>query len=419
MRIGDLYSKAASLFRASPPKPRETISSSFAGGGFFGRFGFNGPNTTGVNVNERSAYSLPAFYAGVNAICSDLSALPLELVQVKDGVTRKAVEHPAYSLFSRSPDNITTSMRWRAAITSHAIVWGGGFAEITPSIDDSRLYLFLLDPSQVTIQIEPSGDVKYMTAGGALPKEKIVHLAGLSHDGITGHPLVRLARQSLGLGLAAEQFGGSYIGNGSAAAGWFKPPVELKKEARDAFLQSVDERHKGPESAGKMGLLPPGWDFQESKGGASPESAQLMELRRFSILEVARLLNCPPHRVGDYSNASYSSIEASNLQYATNTLVPWAQAFEESLALRLLSDEDVANGYQFKHDFRSILRADSQARAALYTVLFNTTAISPNEIRAMEGLNPRDGGDEYLTPLNLGTPGTTTPLPSGKMEPKK
>jgi HK97 family phage portal protein len=142
----------------------------------------------------------------------------------------------------------------------------------------------------------------------------------------------------------------------------------------------------------------------------------MMELRRFSVLEVARLLRVPPHKLGDYSNASYSSIEAANLEYVQTTLLPWAEAFEQSLNLRLLTDAEVAAGYTFRHDFSALLRADAAGRAALYTTLFNTTSISPNEIRAREGMNPRAGGDEFLTPLNM-TPGPNPPPnpPSGGM----
>jgi len=418
MRIGEAFNRFTTFFRSSPPGPRASNSSTFMGNGFLNRHGFQSVNTTGVNVNERTALTLPAFFAGVNVISSSLASLPLELVQIQNGVTRKATEHRCYPIFSRSPDNQTTSMRWRSAITSHAIVYGGGFAEITPAVDDSRIYLFLLDPATTQVQIASTGEVRYTTAGGTLAKEKIVHFSGLSHDGITGHPIVKLARQALGLGLAAEQFGGSYLGNGTGSAGWFQPPNDLKAEARKEFLESVDERHKGPEQAGRMGLLPVGWNFLESKGGANPESAQLLELRQFSVLDVARLLNVPPHKLGDKSGESYASIEASNLDFTQSCLVPWAEAFEQSLNLRLLSDEEVGAGFTWRHDFTAALRADAAGRSALYTTLWNTASISSNEIRAREGMNPRPGGDEYLVPLNL-APSMAPPPDAGKTKPKK
>jgi HK97 family phage portal protein len=296
-------------------------------------------------------------------------------------------------------------MRWRSAITSHAIIYGGGFGEIVPAVDDSRVYLFLLDPASTQVQISTTGDVSYVTAGGTLPKEKIVHFAGLSHDGITGHPIVRMARQALGLGLAAQEFGGAYLGNGTGAAGWFVPPNELRAEAKKEFLDSVEERHQGPEMAGRMGILPPGWNFLESKGGANPENAQLLDLRQFSVLDVARLLRVPPHKLGDKSGESYASIEASNLEYIQGTLLPWAEALEQSLSLRLLSDEEVAAGYTWRHDFRSLLRADATGRANLIKTMFQSKALTPNEIRIGEGYSPIDSPDMNQTymQLNQGT----------------
>jgi HK97 family phage portal protein len=406
MRIGEAIDRFTALFRSSPPGPRQSDSASFMGRGLLNRLGYQSPNTTGVAVTERSALSLPAFYAGVNCIASDLSAIPLELLQVMpDGSTRKAKEHKAWPIFSRSPDGNTTSIRFRSALTAHAIIYGGGYAEIVPAIDSSRVYLFLLDPEATSITLSPGGEVSYQTSGGTLPKEKVVHFSGLSHDSLCGHPLVRLARQALGLGLAGQDFAASFLGNGTGAAGWFVPPNELRAEAKKEFLDSVEERHKGPEMAGRLGILPVGWTFEESKGGSNPEQAQLLDMRAFTVLDVARLLRVPPHKLGDKSGESYASIEASNLEYIQGTLLPWAEALEQSLNLRLLTDEEAAAGYTWRHDFKSLLRADATGRANLIKTMFTSKALTPNEIRISEGYQPIDQPDMNATymQLNQGT----------------
>jgi HK97 family phage portal protein len=415
-----VFQRLSRIFRASPPAPRQ--GQPLINAGFLNRFGFGfAPvaNTTGVAVNERTALALPAFLCGVNCIASDLSALPLELVQVmSDGTVRPAKEHPAWPIFSRSPDGQTTSQRWRSAILAHSIVYGGGFSEIVPAVDGSRVYLFLLDPAATSVQIDPGGGVRYVTAGGTLPPESVVHVAGLSFDGLTGSPLVRLARQALGLGLAAEQFAGSFLGSSASPAGWFKSPNNLKPEAKREFLDSVEERHAGPESAGKAGILPPGWDWLEVKSSANPASAELMELRRFSVLEVARLLRLPPHKLGDYSNASYSSIEAANIEYQAN-LRPWAEAFEQALNWRLLTDEEAAAGFQFRHDFSALLRTDTAARTARNSAMMAWGCLQPDEWRISEGFEPlnTDRSRSTYTPLNM-TPAPTPVPESGKLEPK-
>lgn len=391
---------------APKTRPPESGVGLLSGGGLFGRFVYGSPNTTGVNVNEHSAMSLPAFFAGVNIIASDLSALPLELVQrMPDGSTRKAVEHPAWALFARSPDGMSTSMRWRSAITSHAIVYGGGYAEIVPAVDNSRLYAYLLDPDRVQVVYSPTEGLRYQTGGGVLPAENVVHFAGLSHDGVTGHPIVQLARQALGLGIAANDFAGSYLGNGTASAGFFQPPVDLKQEALDNFLKSFEARHAGSGSAGRAGVLPVGWNWLESKGGANPESAQLLDLRSFSVKDVARLLRIPLHKLADMSAVSYASIEASNLEYVQGTLSPWAEAFEQSLNLKLLSDAEVAAGYTFRHDFVQLLKADVVGRTARNRAMFASAALTPDEWRASEGFPPLGTPDSTKTyaPMNMTT----------------
>jgi HK97 family phage portal protein len=358
-----------------------------------------------VYVDEESCLALPALYCGINTIASDLSALPLELVQrMPDGRTRKAVEHPAWKLFARSPDGVSTPMRWRQAFTAHCILYGGGFAQIVRSVDNSRIWLYLLDPAMTTVQYLPDWTLRYQTNGGLLEPSQVVHWASLSHDGITGHPLIKIARESIGLGIAAQRFGGSYIGNASSIAGFFKPPNDLTPEAKCKFLESVSAEHQGPELAGRMGTLPVGWDFQELGGGASPESAQLLDLRQFSVSDVARLLRVPQHKLGVQEGQSYASIEAMQIDYVSGTLLPLAESLEQSLSLRILTDDEVQAGYAFRTDFRSILRADATARSNRLKTLFMIKGLTPNEARIEEGYDPIDDPtmNQTYMQLNMG-----------------
>jgi HK97 family phage portal protein len=370
-----------------------------------------GLNTTGVQIDERTALSLPAAFASVNTISTDLASMPLRLVQeMDDGRAREAKEHPAYATFRRSPDDQTTPMRFRQAWLSHALTYGDGYAEIVRSIDGKRIYLYLINPETTQIiphrepAVGPSDGVwtiRYNANGVMLDKEQVLHLAGLGYNGLQGYGLVRMANQTFGLGLGADRFGGAFLGNGAATSGFIKSSAELTDDAVKEMREAFDERHAGTANAGRIGVLPPGFDFQST--ASKPKDAQLTELRGFQVLECARLWRVPPHKLGDYSNASYSSIEAANLEYLQMTLLPWAEAVEQTLNLRLLTAAEQANGFTFKHDFRSMMRADAAGRAALIQVLGNLGAVTRNEIRAGEGYEPLDDptANQPLVPLNM------------------
>jgi HK97 family phage portal protein len=384
----------------------------WSGGGFMvgaGGLGgrrVQGVNTTGVAVNERSALSLPAAYAGVNAVSTDLASLPLRLVQVVDGAERQATEHRAYGLWMRSPDGGgTTPMRFRQALMSHVLTYGSGYAEIVNSNDRGRVYLYLLDPASTQPYLDADRVLQYRIAGvggaSTAAAERVLHLSGLSYDGVCGYGLVTLARQAFGLGLAAERFGGSYLGKGVYSSGLLKSPQGLTPKAFEELVDSFVRNKVGSEQAGGVGILPPGFEYESMS--SSPVDAQLCELRAFQVLEMARLFRLPPHKLGDYTKASYASIEAANLEYVQTTLLPWAVAFEQALNLRLLTEGEQVAGFTFKHDFTAFLRADAAGRSALYTTMFQAGALTPNEIRAGEGYQPRGdaaAGQTY-SPLNL------------------
>jgi phage portal protein BeeE len=104
----------------------------------------------------------------------------------------------------------------------------------------------------------------------------------------------------------------------------------------------------------------------------------------------------------DYSEMHYSTVEASNREYVQTALQPWAKALEESLNLRLLTEEEQAAGFTFKHDFSALLRGDAAARTAMFSAMTDRGVLSPNQWAIEEGFPPFEGGDEHRMPLNTG-----------------
>jgi HK97 family phage portal protein len=401
MKLGFLKN----IFRSNLPAPTARPNPTF-GGGFLNRFGFGSPNTTGVHVTEQTALSHPAWYAATSIISTGLASLPLRLVQrMPDGSSRPAKEHRAYAAFARTPDGYTTPNRFRAALVGHALTYGNAFCEIVTSTDKSKVWLYLLDPEATFARYRPDWTVEYVTGGRSLSADKVVHVANLGWDGLNGYPVVRLAKQSLGLGMAATEWAGSFLGNSAKPSGYVQTSETLKAEERAEFLKNFNEYHAGPQNSGRVSMLPPGFTFNELKGTTEAASSGLNDLRAFSVLDVSRLTSVPPHKLGDRSGESYASIEASNLEFVQTALLSWSVAVESSLNLKLLTDEEYEAGYRFEHDFRELLRADATGRANLIRVMFASKSITPNEIRIGEGFEPIDSTDMNQTymQLNQGT----------------
>jgi HK97 family phage portal protein len=172
----------------------------------------------------------------------------------------------------------------------------------------------------------------------------------------------------------------------------------LKDDAYKRLKEGFETRYAGIDKAHKTAVLEQGLKYQRI--GIEPEAAQFLESRRFSIEEIARWFRIPPHMIGDLSKSSFSNIEQQSIDFVTHSLRPHLVRWEQELNKKLFTTED-RKKYFISFNIEGLLRGDAQARAGLYQVLFNTSSITPNEIRSKENMNPIDGGDDVFVQMNM------------------
>ena len=357
---------------------------------------------SGQNVTPESALSLTAAYAAINVISTDVASLPLKLYRKRrDGGRDEVTDDPRAALMTVSPDGETTSIRFRQAGMGHVLGWGNGYAEIMFDGDGVATKLELLDPGATAPERIPQNKrLFYRTTGGrTIPPYRVLHLAGLGYDGLKGYSPITLAREAVGLGMAAESFGCTFFGNGTWPGLVLESPTKMSKEAIANLREQWEDLHRGSDNSHRVAVLESG--LKASRVTISPEDAQFLETRKFQVVEIARLFRLPPHKIGDYSQSHLANIEASNLDYVTTVLMPWCVMIEQECNFKLLTADDRAKGLYFEHNMAALLRGDMRARAEFYAKMRDLAAISPNEIRAKENLNPIDGGDIYLAPMNM------------------
>lgn len=391
------------------------------------------PSISGITVTPQTALSYTAYYAGIRVISEDVASLPLAVFRRRPKGGAKLVrDHPITRRFSRCPagdSNEVTSLNWRESWVAHCLGWGNGYAEIDWSKAGEFLGLELLHPQGTTPRRDDDRRLYYELSGSAgmlrgngkvekLPPYKVLHLAGLGFNGLVGYSPVALAREAIGLGKAAEQFGASLFGNGAIPKGFLKYPGKLKKEAKDNLRDSVNMMHQGSANANKVAILEEGMDWVNTQ--INPDDAQFLLTRSFQVVEICRILRLPPHKLGDLTNAHFTNIEASNLDYLMTTLRPWCIRIEECLNLKLLSDEEYEAGFYVRHDIRAILRASIKDRAEFYQKMFQF-GMSPNEIFELEDMNPipdEDGGNKRFRPAAMVELGSEPEKPDPNQSPE-
>lgn len=133
--------------------------------------------------------------------------------------------------------------------------------------------------------------------------------------------------------------------------------------------------------------------------GIAPEAAQMLQTKLFSIQDISRIFNVPPHMLADLSKANYSTVEQQNILFGQYSMRPTVKRYETELERKLFLDGE---NYGVKFDLRGLMRGDSQARSNYYNTMIQIGAMSRNEVRVEEGYGRVDGLDEFLVPLNMG-----------------
>ncbi|MFB7031720.1 MULTISPECIES: phage portal protein [unclassified Streptomyces] len=374
-------------------------------------------NSAGIRVDQDTALTYSPFFAGVRVLSEDLGGLPLFLYERLKRGKQRASGHPLYPLLHDQPNPMMSSVWLREVLTSHAITWGDGVGYVVSNERTGVVEeIWPLRPDRLTIGVKRTGPGQFERryrydddVNGVhtvlLPHE-VLHIAGLGFDGVRGYPVVELAANSIGLGLATEHHGAKVFSNGAAPGGALSHPGNLSPEARRRMADDWENIHRGIDRAHRVAILEEGVTFQQV--GVPNDSAQFLETRKLQIGEMARWLRLPPHKIGDLDRATFSNIEQQGLDYIQSALNIWLVRWEQAILTQLLLPSERARYYpEFLVD--SLLRGDTLARYQAYAIGRQWGWLSANDVRDKENLNPVAGGDDYLVPLNMVPAGRTAP----------
>ena len=366
-----------------------------------------GSSLAGKNVNERSAMQITAVYACVRILSEAVASLPLHLYKDNgEGGKIKATEHPLYTLLHDEPNPEMTSFLFRETLMSHLLLWGNAYAQIIRNGKGEVVALYPLMPNRMMVDRDENGQLYYQYSRGTdeaikdknstviLRQTDVLHIPGLGFDGLVGYSPIAMAKNSIGIAMACEEYGAKFFSNGAAPSGVLEHPGMLKDPAR--IRESWQNTFGGSQNAGKVAVLEEGMKYTPIS--ISPNEAQFLETRKFQIDEIARIFRVPPHMVGDLERSTFSNIEHMSLEFVKYTLTPWICRWESNLKKALFSPEEKKTMF-FKFSVDGLLRGDYQSRMTGYSTALQNGFMSPNDIRSLEDwdLIPDEmGGNKYL-----------------------
>lgn len=354
----------------------------------------------GVAVSIDTAMNAPAVWACVRLISGAIAGLPVHAFRDVSG-QRNEIALPEWF---RRPiplnPNITRAVHIQQVVTS-LLLEGNAFIYVLPSVG-SPSGLRVLDPSTVTIKTD--GDsVTYDVRGAdrALTPNEIVHIPYQSFPGrARGLNPIDAARQTIGLTLAAEQYGAAYFGNGLSLSVGIEYPagVEPSPEELERVKKDLKKQHVGARKSHGVGALTGGGKFVDL--AKTNRDSQLLELREYQIEDVGRMYGVPPHMIGSQKPGAvaYASVEQRNIDFVTHGLQPVIEKLEDGY-------ERILRGQRtfFKFNVDGLLRGDAKSRWEAYGIALDKKVMKREEVRAKEDM-PNIGDLGFLETPNNNAP---------------
>lgn len=356
----------------------------------------------GIRVSPQKATALTAYFAGIMIISSDTAKVPAKTFQrVAGGGREERPEHPAYNLLMVEANETTTAVNAREDLMARYLGWGNGYAKIRRNSLGEPMMLDVLHPPRVRPARDERGYYfEHWPIGQGDPEiiraEDMIHLRGPN-----GWSAARQGAEALGIGLVEQEYAATYLRNASHPSGVIEMAGEVDDTKLKKFKEEWQERFARGRKRHSVSVLP--WGAKYTNIYVKPSDAQLLDSRKFSVTEIARLLRLSPQKLMDTTRAQgWSTLESLNTDHVTDGLMPHMVRLEFECNRKLFTERERAAGYFIQHVVQALMRGDAKTRAAFYAILSRLGVVTINEMRAWENMNPiGPEGDVHFVSANM------------------
>lgn len=360
---------------------------------------------SGVMVTPDTAMAVAAIRACVTLLAESVAQLPCELYRRKGDQRERATDHPLYDLIHAQPNQKDTAFEFYEQNMGSLGFRGNAYSLIDRNGRGYIQELIPVHPDKITPLKGPDGLPYYQLLDGSnqiLPMRMVHHIKAFSIDGFIGLSPIQTNPDTIGLSMAVDEHASRVFANGTTLSGVIESPVDGAKfttqEKIDAFLSKFTERHTGLRNSFSIALLQEGMQYKQM--AMNNEQAQLLESRKYGVIEACRLYKVPPHMIGELEKATNNNIEHQGLQFVIYTLLAWLKRIEGAMMRDLLLPSERKDLY-IEFNVSGMLRGDQKSRYESYALGRQWGWLSVNDIRRLENMSPIPTGDIYLTPLNM------------------
>ena len=347
------------------------------------------------------------YFACLKILSESMGKLPLKLLRkTEQGGVEKAYKHPLYRILAYRPNPYMTATHFWSTVEYNRNHYGNSYVWITGA--GSKTNLWILPSQDVQVYIDDRGIfgtknaiwyVYTSSKNGKLykiPYDSMLHFkTSSSFDGITGRPVRDMLSETLVGNLKAQKMLNKLYDNGFTAKMAVQYTGSLNDELVKKYVKGIEDYATGKVDDVKS-IIPIPIGSTLTPLNVNLTDNQFLELKKYSALQIAAAFGIKPNQINDYEKSSYASSEAQQLAFYVDTLLYIIKQYEEEICNKLLSDEEIANGYNAKFNISVILRADSEKQTQSLKEAVQGSLRTPNEARAMLDLPARPGGDVLL-----------------------
>lgn len=351
-------------------------------------------------VTEETAMQVSAVWACVKLLSETVSSLPVNVYKKTDSGRELANDFWFAKLMAYKPNRYQNRLEFFETMTMNLALHGNAYALKTVVGGQIRSLLPLMSV-QILPMLLDDGSVVYEYTDGenvtVLSSESVWHVK-LYGNAIVGKSPLAFGRNIMGIAQAAEKTVSKIYKNGGKPSGVLSMDRLLTPEQREQVRTNFSTLTTGTDD--RLLVLENGVKFEQIS--LSPQDIELLASRKFQLEEICRWFGVPSILVNDTSGSTAwgSGIEQLVSGFYKLNLRPYLERYEIAVNTGLFSREEAAL-YEFEFDFEGLLRSDFKTRLDAYRTAIAGTVMTPNEARAMEGLQRVEGGDTLLTQVNM------------------
>ena len=356
---------------------------------------FNGKEVT---VSSKTVLSIPAYWRAVDLIATQVASLPFNVYTVNDGQIIEARSNPVWRLLNFRPSPEYDYFSFMEAVMRTILTGTRGYGAgncLIQIVRDNRGAVMMLDIIHDSFDVvETDTGIQYIIDQKVYPASDIIHLKAWTRNAETGESPHKLLQSTFKRGISEINTFADFYKNGANVSGLLETDAPLNPTQRKELEDAWARNYSGVANQGKTALLSHGVKYKII--GTRLNEADISS-RKMTVEDISNITGVPLPLLSS-GNTPLNSLEVLNRLFVQYTLRAWCKRIESEFNTKLFSFSQTGTTF-VRFNLDGLLRGDTKSRADYYTALYNIRAINPNEIRALENMNPYDGGDVYGMPL--------------------